>query len=69
MNSAINSAGWSVWNDDTVTTNIYYGEYANTGDGASGTRVSWSKKLTAAVTMSTVWPNGYSGTGWYDGAY
>ncbi|KAL7265813.1 hypothetical protein RUND412_011660, partial [Rhizina undulata] len=40
LGSVVNSAGWSVWTStDTRTDNVYFAEYKNTGDGASGTRV------------------------------
>jgi hypothetical protein len=65
----INGAGWHDWNGDTDLANVYYAEYANTGSGASGTRVSWSKKLTSAVSPTTVLGSGYTSGGWYDASY
>jgi pectinesterase len=65
----INGAGWHDWNGGTDLANIYYAEYANTGSGASGTRVSWSKKLSSAVSQTTVLGSGYTSGGWYDGSY
>lgn len=67
--SVVRTEGWRIWSDGQSTSNIYYGEYGNTGDGASGTRVSWSKKLSSAVGISTVLGSSYSSQPWYDGAY
>lgn len=69
LSNVINSAGWKIWSDGQSTSNIYYGEYGNSGSGASGTRVSWSKKLSSAVSMSTVLGSSYSSGLWYDGSY
>ncbi|CAG9948348.1 unnamed protein product [Clonostachys rosea f. rosea IK726] len=69
LSNVINSAGWKIWSDGQSTSNIYYAEYGNSGSGASGTRVSWSKKLSSAVSMSTVLGSSYSSGLWYDGSY
>ncbi|KAI8629231.1 carbohydrate esterase family 8 protein [Xylariaceae sp. FL1651] len=69
LSSVINPAGWSEWNGSTDVANIYYAEYANTGSGASGTRVSWSKKLSSPVSMATVLGSGYTSGLWYDASY
>lgn len=69
MTSVINTAGWHMWGDSSDVTNVYYGEYANTGDGATGTRVSWSKQLSSAVSMSTVLGSSYASQSWYDSTY
>jgi pectinesterase len=67
LGSNVNAAGWSVWNTDTPNTDhAYYGEYQNTGAGASGTRVSWAKKLTAAVSINSVLGSDVS---WIDSAF
>lgn len=65
----VNGAGWHDWNGDTDVGNIYYAEYSNSGTGASGTRVSWSKKLSSAVSQTTVLGSGYTSGAWYDGSY
>ena len=68
MTNVINAAGWRAWNtDDPRTDKVTYGEYANTGDGSKGTRASFSKKLTAAVSVSTVLGSDYKN--WVDAAY
>jgi pectinesterase len=65
LGSVVNSAGWSAWGTNP-TGNVYYAEYANTGSGASGTRVSWAKKLSSAITIDSFLP-GY--TSWVDMTY
>ncbi|CAN8096927.1 unnamed protein product [Discula destructiva] len=69
MSAVINSAGWSAWNGGTDTGNIYYREYANTGDGSVGTRVSWAGKLSSALTISSILGSDYSTAPYYDAAY
>ncbi|KAI0872345.1 carbohydrate esterase family 8 protein [Hypoxylon argillaceum] len=69
LSSVINGAGWHDWNGSTDVANIYYAEYANSGSGASGTRVSWSQKLSSAVSPTTVLGSGYTSLGWYDASY
>jgi pectinesterase len=69
MSSVVREAGWAVWNDATVTSNIYYAEYGNSGEGATGTRVSWSKKLGSAVSRETVLGSSYTSALWYDAKY
>ncbi|EEY20627.1 pectinesterase [Verticillium alfalfae VaMs.102] len=70
MSSVINSAGWSVWNTgDERTSNVAYGEYQNTGAGASGTRASFSKALSSAVSISTILTSSYASKGYYDASY
>ncbi|KAH9891508.1 pectinesterase [Xylariomycetidae sp. FL2044] len=69
LSSVINGAGWSRWNGDADVGNVYYGEYGNTGLGASGTRASFSQKLGSAVALSTVLGSGFAGAGWFDATY
>ncbi|KAK8087308.1 carbohydrate esterase family 8 protein [Apiospora phragmitis] len=69
MTNVINGAGWHVWDGDQGLGNIYYGEYANTGAGASGSRVGWSKRLSSSVSISSVLGGSYETQPWYDGAY
>ncbi|KAK7535383.1 pectinesterase-like protein [Phyllosticta citribraziliensis] len=56
LSDVINAAGWSVWNtDEPRTSGVSFGEYGNTGDGAStSSRASFSKQLSAAVSISDV---------------
>ncbi|KAH8879595.1 family 8 carbohydrate esterase [Thozetella sp. PMI_491] len=70
MSSVINSAGWHIWNTgDERTSDVLFGEYSNTGTGASGTRASFSQKLSSAVTISTILGSGYTSAGYYDSTY
>ncbi|KAK6354544.1 hypothetical protein TWF696_003687 [Orbilia brochopaga] len=64
MTSVVRPAGWSAWGSDP-TDNVYYAEYGNTGDGAQGTRVSWAKKLSSALTLSGI----VGSTSWIDMNY
>ncbi|KAG4421325.1 hypothetical protein IFR04_005508 [Cadophora malorum] len=68
LGSIINAAGWEVWSSsDARTGSVTFEEYGNTGTGASGTRASFSKKLSSAVTISSVLGSSY--TSWVDTAY
>jgi pectinesterase len=69
LSSVIRTEGWAKWSSDQSTANVYYGEYANTGDGASGTRPTWVKKLSSAVGISTVLGSNYASQPYYDAAY
>jgi len=70
MSAVINSAGWRIWNSgDERTSNVFFGEYGNSGTGASGTRAWFSTKLSSAVGISTVLGSGYASAGYYDAAY
>ncbi|KPM40837.1 Pectinesterase [Neonectria ditissima] len=70
MSAVINSAGWKIWNTgDERTSNVLFGEYANTGTGASGTRASFATKLSSAVSISTVLTSSYASKGYYDASY
>ncbi len=50
LSSHIHPAGWSVWNANSITANIYYGEYQSKYFNGSlldvSTRVPWSFQLT-----------------------
>ncbi|KAM7224091.1 Pectin lyase fold/virulence factor [Rhypophila decipiens] len=71
MTSVINPAGWRIWNSgDERTSNVFFGEYGNTGSGgASGSRASFSTKLSAPVSISAVLGSGYASAGYYDASY
>ncbi|KZL68476.1 carbohydrate esterase family 8 [Colletotrichum incanum] len=70
MTGVINSAGWKNWNTgDDRTSNVLFGEYQNTGIGSQGTRASFSKKLSSAVSISSILGSSYSNAGYYDAAY
>ncbi|KAF2035303.1 pectin methylesterase [Setomelanomma holmii] len=68
MSNVINAAGWSIWQtSDTRTDQVTFAEYGNSGDGASGTRASFSKKLSSAVAITTVLGSDYKN--WVDTSY
>ncbi|KAF1843488.1 carbohydrate esterase family 8 protein [Cucurbitaria berberidis CBS 394.84] len=68
MTNVINAAGWRIWNTgDERTSNVEFGEYANSGDGSKGTRAKFAKKLSAAVSISTVLGSDYKS--WVDTSY
>ncbi|KAF3920978.1 Pectinesterase [Dactylellina cionopaga] len=64
MSSVVRPAGWSEWSG-VPTDNVYYAEYGNSGAGSTGTRVSWSKKLSSALTLSGI----VGSTSWIDMNY
>jgi pectinesterase len=68
MTNVINGAGWSKWNTgDERTDKVEFGEFGNSGDGSKGTRAGFSKKLGAAISISTVLGSDYKN--WVDTAY
>lgn len=70
MSSVINSAGWSQWSSSTPNTaDVYFGEYDNSGTGASGTRASFATKLSSAVSITTILGSSYTSAGYYDSSY
>lgn len=70
MTSVINPAGWKVWNTGQENIgNVLFGEYGNTGAGASGNRAPFSTKLSSPVSISTVLTSGYASKGFFDGSY
>ncbi|KAI0004392.1 family 8 carbohydrate esterase [Xylariaceae sp. FL0662B] len=70
MTDVVNSAGWHVWNDgDERTDNVLFGEYRNSGDGASGPRADFATVLNSAVAIESILGSGYSSAGYYDASY
>ncbi|EGS21887.1 pectinesterase-like protein [Thermochaetoides thermophila DSM 1495] len=68
MSNVINAAGWKEWNTgDPRTDHVEFAEYGNSGDGSKGTRASFSKKLSSAVSISTVLGSDYEN--WVDASY
>jgi pectinesterase len=68
LSDIINSAGWEVWSTSTPNTeDVTFEEYGNTGAGASGTRASFSTKLSSAISISTILGTTY--TSWVDTSY
>lgn len=70
MTKVINSAGWEAWSSsDPRTSGVTLGEYSNSGAGASGTRASFAKKLSSAVSINTILGSNYKSAGYYDASY
>ncbi|KAJ7914282.1 carbohydrate esterase family 8 protein, partial [Mycena leptocephala] len=70
MAAHINRAGWSIWSTATPNTaDVVFAEYASTGAGASGTRASFSKKLTSNTGYMAADILGSSWTSWVDMSY
>ncbi|KAH8590994.1 pectinesterase precursor [Bisporella sp. PMI_857] len=70
LSAVINSAGWRIWNTgDERTSNVLFGEYGNSGTGASGTRASFATKLSSAVTISSILTSSYASQAYYDASY
>lgn len=68
LSDIINSAGWEVWSTtESNTEDVTFAEFGNTGDGASGTRASFSSKLSSAVTIASILGSNY--TDWVDTTY
>ncbi|KAJ1553016.1 hypothetical protein HK405_009235 [Cladochytrium tenue] len=68
LSAIINSAGWEEWSSSTPNTaDVTFEEYDNTGTGASGTRASFSTKLSSAISISTILGSSY--TSWVDTSY
>ncbi|KAM0304621.1 hypothetical protein HYE67_001703 [Fusarium culmorum] len=70
MSAVIHPAGWSIWNKGEENTgHVQFNEFGNTGAGSTGARASFSKKLSSAVSISTVLTSSYASKGFYDASY
>ena len=70
LSAVINAAGWRVWSEsDPRTEGVHFGEYNNSGAGASTSRASFAKILNDPVDITTILGNYYTGKGYYDAAY
>ncbi|KAF2175141.1 carbohydrate esterase family 8 protein [Zopfia rhizophila CBS 207.26] len=70
LSSVINSAGWRIWNTgEENIDHVLFGEYGNTGTGASGTRASFATKLSAPVSISSILGSGWASASYVDQAY
>ncbi|KAJ1328243.1 pectinesterase [Microdochium nivale] len=69
MSGVVNGAGWKKWTDDQNVSKVVYREFANTGSGAGGSRASWTKKNSAAVSLGEVLGGSYASAAWYDASY
>lgn len=68
LSAIINSAGWEVWStSESNTEDVTFEEYNNDGTGASGTRASFSSKLSSAISISTILGSSYAS--WVDTTY
>ncbi|GLI77087.1 pectinesterase 1 [Penicillium ochrochloron] len=68
LSQVINSAGWIEWSSSEPNTgDVLFGEYDNSGSGASGTRASFAEKLSSAVSISSILGSSY--TSWVDTSY
>ncbi|KAG4034246.1 hypothetical protein MFRU_003g02190 [Monilinia fructicola] len=66
----IKAAGWEQWSTSTANTDhVTFGEYNNYGPGASGTRASFSTKLSSAIDITTVLGADYTREFYYDASY
>ncbi|KAI1793818.1 pectin lyase fold/virulence factor [Ganoderma leucocontextum] len=63
LGSNVPAVGWSVWGSETD--HVTFAEYGNTGSGASGSRASFSTKLSGPVSITTV----LHSTSWIDSAF
>ncbi|KAH9890309.1 family 8 carbohydrate esterase [Xylariomycetidae sp. FL2044] len=70
MSAVINQDGWHIWNvGEENTEAVLFGEYDNSGDGASGPRADFATLLDAPVSIDEVLASGYSSAGYYDASY
>lgn len=68
LSDIINSAGWEEWSTSEANTeDVTFEEYDNSGDGASGTRASFSSTLSSAVDIATILGDDYAD--WVDSDY
>jgi len=68
MSGVINRAGWHEWQKgEPRTSDVYYGEYKNSGPGAGGPRAGFAKTLSSPVAIGSVLGNGYEK--WVDMKY
>jgi pectinesterase len=68
LSSIIAPAGWEIWSSSSPNTaDVTFQEYGNTGSGASGTRASFSSKLSSPISISTILGSSY--TTWVDTSY
>lgn len=68
LSSIINPAGWSIWSTSMPNTEaVTFQEYDNSGAGASGTRASFSTKLSSAISIGTILGSDYAT--WVDASY
>ncbi|KAG6556012.1 hypothetical protein Mapa_001952 [Marchantia paleacea] len=65
--SLINPLGWNDWNNASIDSNVYFGEYNNTGPGAdTSKRVNYFKSLTQDEVASFVNFSFIDASDWFD---
>ncbi|KAG7383140.1 hypothetical protein PHYBOEH_010082 [Phytophthora boehmeriae] len=70
LSDVINSEGWSIWDENSSTDNVYLKEFNNTGSGATpDKRVAFSGQLSEAVNITTVLGQDYASEWWVDTKY
>lgn len=70
LSSVINGAGWHIWNTgDERTDNVSFGEYGNSGAGASGTRASFATKLSSPLAIGSILGSSYASQYYVDTSY
>ncbi|EHK24617.1 carbohydrate esterase family 8 protein [Trichoderma virens Gv29-8] len=70
MSNVINGAGWHIWNTgDERTDHVSFGEYSNSGAGASGIRASFATKLSSALTIGSILGSSYASQYYVDTSY
>ncbi|KAF9025925.1 pectin lyase fold/virulence factor [Rhodocollybia butyracea] len=70
LSSIINPAGWEIWSTtEPNTEDVTFAEFDNTDSGASGTRVSFSTKLTSTAGYTIADVLGSDWTSWVDQDY
>ncbi|KAF8194383.1 pectinesterase [Mycena galopus ATCC 62051] len=70
MGAHINSAGWSIWSTATPNTeDVLFAEWGSFGAGATGTRASFSEKLSSNTGYMAANILGSDWTDWVDTSY
>lgn len=70
LSSVINGAGWHIWNTgDERTDHVSFGEYGNSGAGASGTRASFATKLSSPLAIGSILGSSYASQHYVDTSY
>ncbi|RYO92946.1 hypothetical protein DL766_010412 [Monosporascus sp. MC13-8B] len=70
MSDVINPDGWRIWNSgDPRTSSVLFGEYQNSGKGASTKRANFATILKSPIDITTILGRGYTSAGYYDASY
>ncbi|RYP37904.1 hypothetical protein DL767_002776 [Monosporascus sp. MG133] len=70
LSAVINPEGWRIWNSgDPRTDAVLFGEYRNSGAGASTNRADFATILNSPVAITTILGSGYKSAGYYDASY